>query len=262
MLSLILPKVSSEEIEIIKKRDQNLNSKKVLDHILDQKYLSDIDNFKKIYKLSTQVYDKIPLRFSGEKYTQHPLRMLKKSTELGFKNQTLSEIILAHDVLESLREYERYFSNPKLIEKRLQNLFLEEYSHIEKLTPPRDGTPKDVQLENILESSSPFSSISIYEPIKMKIPVILPVPLCVIAKIFDIHDNCYDQRRFKPNGILTKTKQIEQVREYMQKNNIFNLLKNGPQNYFHGFPTNLIPILNKLLNNAEENLLNIDYPQK
>ena len=248
--------ISSEELKIIQRRDYNLNPGEVLEYILNKGFLEDEKRFIEIFWFSVDIYEKSSLRFSGEKYTQHPLRMLMKGTDLGFRNQTLAEIKIAHDVTEKLREESHHFSNPHKLENQIKKLFSEHYHHVETITPPQDGTPKDKQLEEILRTSTSFSSVKIDNGyIKMKLPTILSVPLCIISKVYDIDDNGYDQRKYKPNGINAKLKQIKLIREYLQKEMLsFNMVAGSFQNHLHGFPPNLITILNALLDNAEYNL--------
>lgn len=256
MNSPYFSQISSKELEIVQRRYTNLEPNRVLQHILSKGFIEDEQRFKDIFWFSNQIYEQSSRRFSGEMYALHPLRMLMKEADLGFRNQTLSEIIMGHDVIEKLRDESYHFQNPKKLENEFEILFSEHYHYVEKITPTKDGTPKDKQLENLIKTSSSFSSFEVNNKyVKMKLPTILPVPLCIIAKIYDIEDNAYDQRKFSPNGILAKTRQIQVIREYIEKEMFsVNMILGSFQNHINGFPLNLITILNALLDNAQYNL--------
>lgn len=252
--------LSSEQKKIIRTRERNLIPSYVLEETLNLDYIRDEISFKEQFSLASFIYSKVK-RDSGETYIQHPLRMLKKINDLEFRNEELARIAYGHDTDEILRDYKHLFSNYSNFQRKIKKKYAEVYPHIQLLTPLENSSlSKTMQLEKLLKESSSLSSIQIpfvpfFLPIKIKIPIRLPLPLTVIAKIVDVDDNSYDQKRFRPSGVKYKQEQIEILRKFIQKNpSPFEQLSKNITSNFSGFPTNLIYILNDILNNAERNL--------
>lgn len=239
MYSKYFLQVSSEQRKIIKYRENNLIAENVLNYILNQTYspIQNPNKFKQVFEFSTEIYENIT-RKSGEKYTQHPLRILKKAFDLNFKNLQFCSILYAHDILELIRENPDKFS--KKTEMKFRKILSYDITDLEILTPQMN-LDKPLQMEEILKTSS-----------KSLVPISIPV----ITKIFDVHDNSYDQAKFKPKGVPGKLQQVELALSYLENNTYIHHIQSpfGIFNPVLGFPNNLTAILIEILLDSKKKL--------
>ncbi len=244
MNSKYFPQLSSKKLKIIREREEKLIPKKVLNTILKQTYspIQNKDKFVEIFDFSTNIYEQVS-RKSGEKYTQHPLRILHKASKLGFSNFQLCSVLYAHDVFEIIRESPHIFS--KQVEEDFKQIVAFNNVNLEILTP-HVNLCKQLEMEEILKTLT-FSTV--------------PVPVPIITKIFDIHDNSYDQLKYKPNGAPEKLIQVNLAINYLKENSFMHYIinPNGIYNPILGYPLDLTSILKELLLDSKKNLLHSNF---
>lgn len=233
--------LDSEISEIIRRRDENLISEEILEYALSKINLSDKEakRFEKIFKLSTEIYDQIQ-RKSGEKYTQHTLRITKKPLDLNFCNPMFTFLNYTHDILETLRDPVNKNKFPKSYETEFLSLLTSsETMDLELLTPIHSTEDKQRNVRKI------FSALRF-----------TPIQIPGITKIFDIHDNSYDQKAVKPEGVQKKLDQLSVGQDHITFYEFYYIFRNPSPffNQYTGFPTNLKEILKELIEDSIRNI--------